>query len=72
MSSQQVEMPNGTTRQYSAMTIQELKAQVAATIGVDADEVAILDGDGRPVPEYSSPPQSSRIIPKPKWGEDEC
>ena len=45
-----------------------VKRLVAATIGVDSDEVAITDGNGLPVPESSSPPAIAKAIPKPKWG----
>ncbi len=68
MPTPQVELPDGNTRTYNAQTIQELKRLVAMTIGVDGDEVAILDPTGQPVPESNPPPQNTRVIPKPKWG----
>ena len=63
-----VEMPDGTTRSYSSKTITDLKERVAVSIGVEADELAILDDSGRPLADDQTVPASSRVIPKPKWG----
>lgn len=68
MAEQQVEMPDGNIRNYNAKTVQELKRYVAKIVGVDRDEVAILNEHGQPVPETQAPPQKVQVIPKPKWG----
>src|SRR3989442_13918559 len=61
-------MPDGNIRSYNAQTIRDLKRRVAETLGVDEDEVAVLNDSGHPVPESGVPPSSGKVVPKPVWG----
>ncbi len=68
MADKKVEMPSGDVETFDAETIEELKEAVSRIIGVDEDEVAIVDEEGQSLSEGDIVPERARIIPKQEWG----
>lgn len=62
------EFPSGEKRPFYADDIEGLKQRLAEELGVDTGDIAIIDSGSRPLKDSDVPPETTRVVPKPKWG----